>query len=82
MAAPAGSATATAGTGATVTWSFADNPQLTSTRYAGYRTFDSTVSGTYRQLVEKAVEAWEAVANIDLVQVADSVASNIRIGNR
>jgi hypothetical protein len=74
----------TYGTAATVTWSFAElnlASQL-SDRFTGYLNFDSALGSQYRTLVRAAMDAWEAVANIDLVEISDSANSNIRLGNR
>jgi hypothetical protein len=72
---------ATLGTAAVVTWSFGDLTQLVPPGRSGYQAFDSTITGNYRNLVQQAMDAWEAVANIDLVLVNDSASSNIRVGN-
>jgi len=61
--------------GGQVTWSFA-----TSLNGQFYN-FDAVLSDpTYQALVRAAFQAWEAVANIDFVEVADSAASDIRLG--
>ena len=73
---------ATYGTRATVTWSFADldlEPALAQT-YAGYPNFTATISGGYRDLVRGAFSVWDQIADIDFVEVSDSTASNIRLG--
>lgn len=60
--------------GGQVTWSFAT--------LAGYfYSFDAAITQvTYQNLVRDAFQAWEDVANIDFVEVADSSTSKIRIG--
>ena len=76
---------ATPGTGATVTWSFAEldlTSQFAARGLGGYLSFDSPIATQYRALVRQAADAWETVANIDLTEIADSTASQIRIGNR
>ena len=75
----------TQGSGATVTLSFAEldlTSQMTSRGFSGYLTFESAISSQYRGLVRQAMDAWEAVANIDLVESSDGVNVGIRIGNR
>jgi Ca2+-binding RTX toxin-like protein len=72
----------TYGTRATVTWSFADldlEPTLAQT-YSGYPDFTATISGPFRDLVRGAFATWDEIADIDFVEVADSTASNIRLG--
>ena len=73
------------GTGATVTWSFAEldlTSQMTARGFSGYLSFDSAIASQYRTLVRQAMDAWEAVANIDLVESTDAVGVGIRVGNR
>ena len=66
----------------TITWSFAtSNYSSLKTKYQGYEDFDSSINLTVQGLIANAFTVWEAVANIDFVQVADSSAANIRIGN-
>ncbi|MEL6701418.1 MAG: matrixin family metalloprotease, partial [Pseudomonadota bacterium] len=60
--------------GGTVTWSFAQS--------AGSR-FDFSEYITepeYRALIREAFQAWEDVIDIDFVEVADSAATNVRLG--
>jgi hypothetical protein len=73
---------ATDGTPATVTWSFASSnwPTLPST-YQGYDSFDSFISSQYQAVIRSAFLAWELICGIDFVEVTDSAASNIRLGN-
>jgi Ca2+-binding RTX toxin-like protein len=60
--------------GGQVTWSFA-------TTVGAIYNFDSSISSAaYQQAIQMAFDAWEAVANIDFVQVADSSAVDIRLG--
>lgn len=58
--------------GGQVTWSFAQT--------TGHYQFDYAITGEYQNLIRAAFNAWEAVANIDFVEVADSVNSDIRLG--
>jgi hypothetical protein len=69
------------GVGATVTWSFAEsNFASLAQRYGGY--VDMTpIAAAYRSLVQAAFDAWEAVANIDFVWVADAANVDIRVGD-
>jgi hypothetical protein len=75
---------ASSGSTTSITWSFgaSDIASLTSS-YDGYDQFDSYIptTGTYRALIQKAFDAWEAVANIDFIQVADGASVDIRVGN-
>ena len=60
--------------GGQVTWSFA----LTSGQFFQ---FDGAITDAALQnLIRDAFAAWETVTNIDFVEVADSAASNIRLG--
>jgi len=60
--------------GGQVTWSFA----TTSGAMFG---FDAAISDpAFQSLIRAAFAAWEAVLDIDFVEVADSGASNIRLG--
>lgn len=60
--------------GGQVTWSFA-------TTVGAFFAFDTIISQPYYQdLIAQAFQAWENVADIDFVQVADSAASDIRLG--
>lgn len=67
---------ATPGTGGgQVTWSFAT---LSSQITPGY--FSDVISDpVYQELIRHAFQAWEAVANIDLVEVSDSFSVDIRL---
>lgn len=58
--------------GGQVTWSFATT--------TGHYTFDYQIVGVYQDLIRAAFAAWEAVANIDFVEVPDSLDSDIRLG--
>lgn len=63
-------------TGGQVTWSFA-----TSNIANGYYQFDKFITEqAYKVAVQAAFDAWEKVARIDFVQVADSANVNIRLG--
>src|SRR5215218_4494718 len=42
--------------------------------------YSSFLTGQFQTEVRAALAAWEAVANIDFVEVADSKASNLRFG--
>ncbi len=67
-----------------VTWSFADldlEPELARS-YGDYPDFQYTISGSFRDQVGAAFAAWDAVADVDFVQVADSIESDIRLGER
>lgn len=60
--------------GGQVTWSFA----ATAGAMFG---FDAAISDPiFQALIRAAFDAWEAVLDIDFVEVADSAASNIRLG--
>jgi predicted Zn-dependent protease len=66
----------------TITWSFAtSNFSTLATKFQGYKDFDTSINLSYQGLIQNAFAAWEAVANIDFVQVADSAIVNIRLGN-
>ncbi|WP_277785612.1 matrixin family metalloprotease [Caulobacter segnis] len=66
----------------TVTWSFAtSNYASLKTQYSGYRDFSTSINNDFRDEIIAAFNAWEAAANIDFVQVADSASVNIRIGD-
>jgi Ca2+-binding RTX toxin-like protein len=73
----------TYGTTATVTWSFADldsvDQQLVQT-YAQYPDFDTTISGGARDSVRAVFALWDLLTGINFVEVSDSAASNIRVG--
>jgi hypothetical protein len=72
------------GSTTTVTWSFgASSIASLDASYSGYDQFDSYIptTGYYRALVRAAFSAWETFANIHFVEVADSAAVNIRVGN-
>jgi hypothetical protein len=60
--------------GGQVTWSFA--------RLAGsFYSFDAPISqAAFQGLIRDAFQAWEAVANIDFVEVVDSASAKIRLG--
>ncbi len=58
----------------TVTWSFADLSQ------PGTSTFSSTIGAQYQPLVTQAIQRWSALIDVSFVQVADSTATDIRIG--
>ncbi|MGE0279244.1 MAG: matrixin family metalloprotease [Rhizobiaceae bacterium] len=66
---------ATPGTsGGQVTWSFATLP-------GAIYSFDAAISNpAYQALIRAAFDAWEAVANIDFVEVNDSAGVDIRLG--
>src|SRR4051812_35266107 len=60
--------------GAQVTWSFASLP-------GNFYAFDSVISQVaYQRLIRDAFDAWEHVANIDFVEIADSASSKLRLG--
>jgi Ca2+-binding RTX toxin-like protein len=60
--------------GGQVTWSFA-------TLAGAIFDFDDSISeAAYQALVRAAFDAWEAVANIDFVEVSDSLSVDIRLG--
>ncbi|HEY8360600.1 MAG TPA: DUF4214 domain-containing protein [Ramlibacter sp.] len=60
--------------GGQVSWSFA---RIATNFYS----FDAPISQvSYQELIRKAFQAWEAVANIDFVEVADSAGTMIRLG--
>lgn len=61
--------------GGQVHWSFA-----TRSSYGGY-TFEAfIVEAVFQELVRDAFQAWENIANIDFVEVADGASSEIRLG--
>lgn len=63
-------------TGGQVTWSFA-----TANLANGYYQFDKFITEqAYKVAVQAAFDAWEKVARIDFVQVADGPNVNIRLG--
>ncbi|MDO1585589.1 DUF4214 domain-containing protein [Rhizobium oryzicola] len=62
-------------TGGQVTWSFA-----TASWSGGYSYDYSITDPVYQQLVRDAFAAWEAVANIHFVEVADNAKTMIRLG--
>jgi hypothetical protein len=60
--------------GGTVYWSFATSPG------AGFG-FSSFITNTdYRATIRDAFQAWEDVANIDFVEVADGAQTDLRLG--
>lgn len=60
--------------GGQVTWSFAAT-------FGSFFDFDSPISeAAFQNLVRDAFAAWEKVANIDFVEVADNAQSDIRLG--
>ena len=63
--------------GNTVTWSFATQtlPQDTATPFTA-----TPIDNGYAYYVNAAIEVWQSVSGLNLVQVADSAASDIRIG--
>lgn len=66
-----------------VTWSFGEfNFSELAQQYGGYKDFDSSIASNLRTFITQAFAAWEAVANIDFVQVADAASVDIRLGNR
>ncbi|MGC1503712.1 MAG: matrixin family metalloprotease [Sulfitobacter sp.] len=60
--------------GGTVYWSFADMPG-TGFGFSSYIT-----DPAYRDTIRDAFQAWEDVANIDFVEVADGAQTNIHLG--
>jgi Ca2+-binding RTX toxin-like protein len=73
----------TYGTSATVTWSFADldsvDQQLAQT-YNGYPDFDATISSNWQDTVRSFFSLWDLLTGINFVEVSDSAATNIRVG--
>lgn len=70
------------GAAATVTWSFASlNYGSLGQTYSGYRDFDSSINPSSYATIRQAFAAWSAVANINFIEVADSVDADIRVGN-
>ena len=66
---------ATYGTsGGQITWSFATKS------WGGYNFTNAITDPNYQQLIRDAFKAWEAVANIKFVEVADSTSTQIRLG--
>jgi Ca2+-binding RTX toxin-like protein len=71
---------ATFGTaGGTVTWSY-----FAGTNFSGHVTFDNSLAsimpGGYQNEIQRAFNAWEAVANIHFQQVSDGAGVDIRLG--
>ena len=65
-----------------VTWSFGEaNYAQLAQQFSGYKNFDSSIAVSLRGEIVKAFAAWEAVANIDFVQVADAATVDLRLGN-
>jgi Ca2+-binding RTX toxin-like protein len=62
--------------GGQVTWSFATNNSDNLLYDFDYQITEVS----FRELVRSAFDAWEAVANIDFVEVAGSSSSDIRLG--
>ena len=60
--------------GGTVTWSFAKTPG-TGFGFSSYIT-----DPVYQDLIRKAFQAWEDVADIDFVEVADGAQTDVRLG--
>lgn len=61
--------------GGQVTWSFA-----ATSRSDGYQ-FDRQISEPgFQALLRQAFDSWEAVADIDFVEVADGLSTNIKLG--
>lgn len=74
LAGPKWGSTTGGTSGGQVTWSFA-------TTTGEFYDFDYRISeAEYRALVRAAFDAWEAVADIDFVEVTDSPDSDIRLG--
>jgi len=72
-----------AGSSPVITWSFAGNQGFDTTlgvSYSGYPQFEDNFSDTQKNLIRKAFQVWENVADIDLKETDDSTAVNIRIG--
>lgn len=60
--------------GGTVTWSFAEGP-------GAFYSFDASITlAEYQDAVRAAFDAWSRVADIEFVELADSAASDIRLG--
>lgn len=62
----------------TVTWSYAS-----TLGYSGQHAFDrvgTSLAASYSTTIARAFEIWGTVANVDFVQVADSAATDIRLG--
>jgi Ca2+-binding RTX toxin-like protein len=62
--------------GGQVTWSFASWSNFDQIYDFDYSISDST----YQSLVRAAFQMWESVANIDFVEIADGIESDIRLG--
>ncbi len=72
-----------AGGTTTITWSFAEmNFASLAQQFSGYLDFDTPIEAAFRMTIRTAFAAWEAVANIDFVEVADNPGADIRVGNR
>ena len=57
-----------------ITWSFASQPGSAADPFSGF------ISSQYEATVQKAIAAWSAASGLAFVQVADSSATDIRIG--
>lgn len=67
--------------GGTVTWSMADVDKLSlGLRYSFSQTLASFLPTGFEAVVRAAFDAWEAVANIDFVEVSDNALVDIRLG--
>ncbi|MBS0176635.1 MAG: matrixin family metalloprotease [Nitrospira sp.] len=66
--------------GGQVTWSFATANRSGFDAYSGYTVFDAALNPAAYNAVRTAFTVWEAVANIDFVEMPDSATVNIRIG--
>ena len=81
MAAYEGSVWSTGANTPVITWSFAGLSVSLSQSLPGYVAFSSSIGESYKTVFRAAIQAWEKVSNIDLVEVNDSSSSDIRIGN-
>ena len=71
------------GSSPTITWSFAENTAydlILSRSYSDYPDFEAAFDTTQKQLIRRAFQAWEDVADIDFVEQADSSVTQVRIG--
>ena len=60
--------------GGTVYWSFAETPGT------GFVFSDYITDPAYRDAIREAFQAWEDVADIDFVEVADGAQTQIHLG--
>jgi hypothetical protein len=68
----------------TITWSFAEldlDARLASS-FSGYPDFEATIPAAFRDAVRSAFKTWDQIADLDFVEVSDSIDADIRVGQR